>query len=100
MCHEPLHHIVSFKIVEPYTLWVEFDDGSSQVINFKPVLAGEIYGALNDLEIFNQVRLDPESDNLIWPNDAEFDPADLHDWPEVSAEFVQWANSLEWTHSS
>jgi hypothetical protein len=79
---------------------VEFDDGTSQVINFKPVLAGEIYEVLNDLEIFTQVRLDPESDNLIWPNDAVFDPADLHDWPEVSAEFVQWAKSLEWTHPS
>jgi len=92
-----LYRVVNFNIEEDYILWVEFDDGSSQVIDFEPVLAGEVYGPLNDLDLFNQVRLDPESDNLIWPNDAEFDPADLHDWPEVAQEFEEWAKSLELT---
>ncbi len=91
----PLYRITDFRMEGPYTLWVTFDDGVSQVIDFKPVLAGEVYAPLNNLELFNQVRLDQESYNLIWPNDAEFEPADLHDWPEVAEEYALWAQSLE-----
>ena len=91
----PLYRIVDFRTEAPYTLWVKFDDGVSQVIDFKPVLAGEMYAPLNDLEMFNRVYLDREVYNLIWPNDAEFEPADLHDWPEVADEYALWAQSLE-----
>ncbi len=53
MYHPPLHDILSFEIVAPYTLRIEFDDHTTQVINFKPVLAGELFSPLNDLEVFN-----------------------------------------------
>jgi hypothetical protein len=36
-----------------------------------------------------QVRIDPHFHMLVWPNDADFDPADLHDWPEVREEFIR-----------
>jgi hypothetical protein len=88
MCH-PIYHIVSFEIVEPYTLKIHFDDDTAQVINFKPILRGEIYSPLRDLAFFNQVRIDPVSQTLIWPNDADFDPADLHDWPEIEASVIE-----------
>lgn len=87
----PIYHIVSFEIVALYTLRVRFDDHTEQVINFWPVLHGEIYGPLRDLELFNQVRLDPEVRTLVWPNDADFDPADLHDWPEIEQTFIAQA---------
>ena len=91
MCHAPLHHVVSFKIVKPYTLWIEFDDHSTQTINFKPILAGELYEPLLQLEFFNQVKLDSEAENLVWPNGADFDPSDLHDWPQVVHEYEHTA---------
>ena len=94
MSHPPLHEVVAFEIVGPYTLKVEFEDGTTQVIDFKPVLAGELFGPLLDLKMFNQVKLDPESRNLVWPNGADFDPSDLHDWPEVAEGFAERAK--EW----
>lgn len=78
----PIFRVVSFAVAGPYTLQVSFDDGSSQVIDFRPVLCGELFGPLRDLALFNQVRLDPEVHTLVWPNGADFDPATLHDWPE------------------
>jgi len=51
------------------------------VIDFKLVLAGELFGPLRELAVFNQVRIDPEVHTLVWPNGADFDPATLHDWP-------------------
>lgn len=55
------------------------------------MLYGRIFGPLRDLNLFNQVRLDPEVHTLVWPNDADFDPANLHNWPEDGPEFIKWA---------
>ena len=78
----PIYRVSSFQIVAPYTLRVQFDDGTEQVINFEPVLAGELYRPLRDLAVFEQVKVDPEVHALVWPNGADFDPATLHDWPQ------------------
>jgi hypothetical protein len=82
---------MNFKIVGPYTLRVEFDDGMAQTIDFRPVLAGELYGPLQDEQLFNQVEIDPEVHTLVWPNGADFDPATLHDWPKYAEEFKRMA---------
>jgi len=81
MSHE-ICRVVSFEKVAPFTLKVVFDDGSSQVIDFRPVLKGELYGPLTDPSAFDQVRIDPEVHTLVWPNGADFDPAILHNWAE------------------
>ena len=78
----PIYRVESFEVVAPYTLRVRFDDDAEQVINFRPVLAGELFGPLRDASLFSQVRIDPEVHTLVWPNGADFDPATLHDWAE------------------
>ena len=78
----PIYRVSSFEIVGPYTLRVRFDDNTDQVVNFQPVLAGELYGPLQDSSLFNRVQIDPEVQTLVWPNGADFDPATLHDWRE------------------
>jgi hypothetical protein len=77
----PIFRVLSFRILAPYTLQVGFDDGTDQIIDFEPVLAGELFGPLRDLTLFNQVQIDSEVHTLVWPNGADFDPATLHDWP-------------------
>ena len=74
---------------------IKFNDNTEQTIDFEPVLHGEIYSPLRDLSVFNQVRLDPEVRTLVWPNDADFDPADLHDWHEIKEEFIKHAEKWE-----
>lgn len=68
--------------VASYTLELTFDDGASQTIDFEPILYGKIFGPLRDPKFFAQVRLDPDFDTLVWPNDADFDPATLRYWPD------------------
>jgi hypothetical protein len=82
MIHE-IHRVVRFQKVAPFTLRLEFEDGVVQVIDFEPVLRGELYSPLRDPRVFDGVQLDPEAHTLVWPNGADFDPAMLHDWPEV-----------------
>lgn len=92
----PIHRVRSYAIVGGYTLRVTFDDGTEQVIDFEPMLAGELFGPLRDPEVFRRVRLDPEVNTLVWPNGADFDPATLHDWPshvaELAARARRWAS--------
>ena len=90
-----IYRVVSFELVTPYILRVKFDDNTSQSIDFRPVLEGELYGPLRDLLLFNRVQIDPEVHTLVWPNGADFDPATLHDWlenlEELKAMAQRWA---------
>jgi len=93
----PIHRVAQFNIVGPYTLSVAFTDGTTQEIDFRPVLQGALFGPLRDLAVFNAVTLDQEVGTLTWPNGADFDPATLHDWPEacdeLSARAQSWAET-------
>ncbi len=90
-----IHRVELFEIVGPYTLALRFEDGTEQRIDFRPVLEGELFGPLQNPRVFNAVSLDKEVGTLTWPNGADFDPATLHDWPQVRDELArmarQWA---------
>lgn len=95
----PMVRVTNFAIVGPYTLRITFDDGTAQTIDFEAVLSGFYYARLRDLALFNQVRLDPEIHSLVWPNDADFDPATLYDWHRgAGTELAQRA--LRWRRGS
>jgi hypothetical protein len=97
MSSHPIYRIESFERVGDYALRVCFDDGTSRVIDFEPILAGELFGPLRDHSLFAQVRIDPEVHTIVWPTGADFDPAILHDWPEHEASFraaaKRWAEN-------
>jgi hypothetical protein len=56
-------------------------------------LRGELFGPLRDLALFNQVQLDTDAGTLVWPNEADFDPATLHDWNIVGEAMIKIAQS-------
>lgn len=88
MTAHSIHRVTSFERIGAHALRVELANGSRQTIDFTPVLAGELYGPLQDPEVFAQVRLDYEVHTLVWPNGADFDPATLHDCPLVAEELA------------
>lgn len=94
MVHQ-IHRVQSFKVEGTYVLRVRFDDGIEQVIDFEPVLGGELYRPLRDPAVFKQVRLDPEVHTLVWPNGADFDPETLHNWPQYEQSLAARARRWE-----
>ena len=90
-----LHRVTDFQVIGPYRLRVSFRDGIVRDIDFQPVLAGSLFGPLRDPAFFSQVRLDPEVHTLVWPNGADFDPATLHDWPEMLPAMAEQAKAWE-----
>lgn len=90
-----IHQVVGFGKVSAFTLRVRFGDGTEQVIDFRPVMHGELYGPLSNERFFDQVKLDTEANTLVWPNGADFDPTTLHDWPVLGTALAtlarQWS---------
>ena len=95
MSEHAIHFVKSLAVAGNYTLKLQFEDGVVQVINFEPVLRGQLYGPLRDLKLFNQVRIDPEVRTIVWPNGADFDPATLHDWPKNAPALTELARTWE-----
>ena len=91
----PIYRVTAFEIIGPHRLQVEFDDGHSQEIDFRPILHGELFGPLENVVLFNQVKLDPEVATLVWPTGADLDPATLHDWPKLLPELEEMARQWE-----
>jgi hypothetical protein len=87
----PIYRVCSFEVVTDFTLRIRFDDATEQTIDFRPILAGELYSPLRDLKLFNQASIDPEVHTLVWPNGADFDPATLHNWPQHKGAFIELA---------
>ena len=88
-----IHRVQSFERVAPFTLRVHFEDDSSQLIDFRPVLKGELYGPLHNRELFDQVAIDPEVCTLVWPNGADFDPETLYRWPDDGPKLAELAKT-------
>jgi hypothetical protein len=84
-----IHRVERFEIVGPYTLALRFEDGTEQRIDFRAVLDGELFGPLQNPNMFDAVSLDEEVGTVTWPNGADFDPTTLHEWPQVRDELVE-----------
>jgi len=87
--------VTGFNLLGSYVICVSFDDGSSETIDFEPVLRGELFAPLRELELFGRVRLDDETHTLVWPNGADFDPETLRNWPAYSVSMRNLAEQWE-----
>ena len=54
----PIYRVTSFEQTGPFALRIQFDDGSSQIIDFEPILEGELYSPLRDPAEFARVKID------------------------------------------
>jgi len=87
--------VESFRLLDDYRFSVSFDDGKTVNIDFEPVLFGELFGPFRDKRLFEQVKIDPEVNTLVWPNGADFDPNTLHDWDERKSFLIREAAKWE-----
>jgi len=72
--------IRSVTVLPNYCLSVTCNDGTTGVVDMSQLILDEktdIYSALKDEQLFNQVRI--ELGALTWPNGADLDPVWLHE---------------------
>jgi hypothetical protein len=64
--------------LEGYKLQLEFDDGSTRIVDLSDELWGPMAEPLRDTAYFRLVRVDQELRTVVWPNGFDLDPDVLH----------------------
>jgi hypothetical protein len=70
--------VTETKLVKGFVVWVRFNDGSEGEVDLSNELDGPMFEPLKDPEVFAQVRLDPDTHTLVWPNGADLAPEFLY----------------------
>lgn len=67
---------VEVKPIENYNLLVTFDNGEKRIYDAKPLIKGEWFGELEDINTFNSVRVAGLS--VEWSGGQDVCPDDLY----------------------
>ena len=78
-------HVKQARYVGDYKIWLRFNDGAVGEIDLESELDGEVFGPLKDKALFQQLRVDPEIETVVWPNGADFAPEFLYENMKVLA---------------
>jgi hypothetical protein len=57
-----------------YRVWIRFDDGLEGEVDLGYLVGKGVFKAWESIDFFNQVRIDPISNTLIWGEDIDLDP--------------------------
>jgi Protein of unknown function (DUF2442) len=74
-----LPRIVDARHAGGFRVWLRFADGLTGEIDLTDQLFGPVFEPLKNLDVFAQVRIDPETDTITWPNGADFSPTWLRE---------------------
>ena len=78
-----MNKIISYKILDQFHILLQFQDGETKTINFKPLIGKGISALLLDTEYFKKVTIDIGG-GLEWPNGMDFCPNFLKDYSSKS----------------
>lgn len=67
---------VDVKPIEDYNLFVTFDNGEKKIYDVKPLIKGDWFGQLKDINNFNSVRVAGLS--VEWAGGKDVCPDDLY----------------------
>jgi hypothetical protein len=71
--------ITDVEVLHDRVVGLRFSDRAERIVDLAPFLWGPAFAAIaeND-ELFSQVKVDPETGTIGWPNGADLDPDVLH----------------------
>jgi hypothetical protein len=81
-----MRYVVDAIYLDRYRLRVQFDNGSTKVVDLYPHLNGPICKPLRDITYFRSFRVDPDIDTVVWENGADFAPEFLYEIGEDVSE--------------
>jgi hypothetical protein len=81
-----MRYVVDAAYLDGYRLRVQFDNGSTKVVDLYPHLDGPIFEPLREKTYFKSFRLDREIDTVVWENGADFAPEFLYEIGEDVSE--------------
>jgi len=74
-----MHFVKDVAYVSEYKLLLTFEDGVVKLVDMEPYLDGEIFEPLKDIDYFKTARVNPDTDTIVWDNDADISPDFLYE---------------------
>ena len=74
-----MHFVKEANYVSGYKLLIGFEDGTVKLIDLAAYLDGEIFEPLKDKSYFKTVRVNPDTDTIVWENGADVSPDFLYE---------------------
>ncbi|HEY2413718.1 MAG TPA: DUF2442 domain-containing protein [Pirellulaceae bacterium] len=66
--------VTDAKYLGGFRVWLAFSDGTRGEVDLAARLRGPVFEPLKDVNLFSQVKFDPEMDTIVWPNGADLAP--------------------------
>jgi hypothetical protein len=72
-------HVRTVEVVHHHVVRLTFSDGCAGEVDLAGRLRGPVFEAIAaDEELFREVRVDPASGTIVWPDDIDLAPEVLH----------------------
>jgi hypothetical protein len=75
---DPLVHVIGVNVIGDHRLRLSFEDGTVGDVAFEEREWRGVFEPLADQAFFAQVRVDPESGTIVWPNGVDMAPEPLY----------------------
>jgi hypothetical protein len=86
-----MHFVKEVNYVSDYKLLISFEDGTVKLVDLAPHLDGEIFEPLKDKNYFKTVRVNPDTDTIVWENGADVSPDFLYEIGVVPSQEMVFA---------
>ena len=70
--------IIDVEVLHDRVVRLTFETSEVRDIDLAPLLWGPAFAALEDDEVFRQVRVDPDAGTIVWPNGADLSAYTLY----------------------
>ena len=71
--------VTKARYEQGYQIWIEFNDGTSGVVDLSDVLWGPMFEPLKDVERFKRLFVSDVLHTVAWENDADLAPEYLYE---------------------
>lgn len=71
--------VTAVKALEPYRIWMRFNDGVEGTVDLSPLIGKGVFQALADPEEFATALVDPATRTVAWPNGIDLCPGALYE---------------------
>jgi hypothetical protein len=72
-----LRKIVDYKVLEPYKIWLSYDDGVQGKVDLSDFAHKEVFAPWKDESFFRQMKVD-RGRRVYWSEDLDFCPDALY----------------------
>jgi hypothetical protein len=73
-----LIHVIAVKPLANYQIWLKFSDHTEGVVDLSHLSKKGVFKQWDENNLFNQVKIDSETDAIIWNDRIDIDAINLY----------------------